>query len=363
MKENKCFLKALAFVLAITLVYSGFLFLLSDEKGIIYGALAEESLEITTGTLSYSDETSYEGEILYGRIRNGTGTYTWSTGETYSGMWENDSPSGKGKLEWPSLGIYEGDFFNGKREGMGTFTWTYDSEIPEGAPLSYVGDWVDDKIGTQGTLVLSGVGTYEGDFSRQQRSGTGTFTWLNGDVYTGAWVKDTIEGQGTLTMSDGTVLEGIFGKGVLSKGTITYKVSGGTVVRPVQYGKAQNTVEITYKDGTVVSGKLQKDEFVGNVTIQYSSGDIYVGTIKNGTKDGKGTYTWKSGAHYTGDWANDKMSGKGKYCYTSDENTLTLTGTFKNGAPDGDLVYVAETRIKYHTTWSNGKCINIYYKK
>ena len=363
MKEKKRFLQILAFVLAGVICYSGFVSLLTHGRGMAFEAIAEESTDKTTGTLNYSDESVYEGEILHGKLRDGTGTFTWSTGEKYSGTWENDSPSGNGKLEWPGLGVYEGEFSNGKREGTGTFTWTYGGEIPEGAPISYVGDWVDDKIGTQGTLVLSGIGTYEGDFNKQQRGGTGTFTWLNGDVYTGSWARDTIEGQGTLTLNDGAVLEGTFGKGVLSKGTMTYKVPSGTVVRGVQYGKPQAAVEITYNDGTVVTGNVKGDEFTGNVTIKYPSGDTYVGTIKNGVKDGKGIYTWKSGAHYNGEWKNDKMSGKGKYCYTTDENTLTLTGTFKDGSPDGTLVYVAETKIKYQTTWSGGNCTSIYYKK
>lgn len=359
----KRLVKVSAVFVSVVVCFCGFTALLSSKDQFVPASFAEDISETSTGILNYSDGSLYEGEILYGKIRNGTGSYEWSTGEKYSGNWENDAPSGKGKLEWPGLGVYEGDFVNGKRHGTGTFTWTYDTDIPEGAPISFSGDWADDKIGAQGTLVLSGIGTYEGSFEKQQRSGNGTFTWLNGDVYSGSWARDNIEGQGTLKLNEGTVLEGAFGKGVLSKGTMTYEIAGGTVVRPVSYGKAQGTLEITYKDGTKVSGQVRGEEFYGNVTIQYTSGDTYVGSIKNGVKEGKGTYTWKTGAHYTGEWANDKMSGKGKYCYTSDENLLTLSGTFFNGVPDGTLIYVAETRIKYQTTWSNGKCTNIVYKR
>ena len=182
MKTKHHFLKLTAFLLAVAVCYCGCVFFLSGRSGLNFVAIAEEGADKTTGTLNYSDGTSYEGEILYGRIRQGTGTFTWSTGEKYTGAWENDSPSGKGTLEWPGLGVYNGEFFNGKRDGIGTFTWTYEGDIPEGAPLSYEGAWAGDKIQGEGKMVFSGIGTYEGSFANQQRSGEGTCTWQNGDV-------------------------------------------------------------------------------------------------------------------------------------------------------------------------------------
>ena len=359
MKAKKFFLKGFVLSLTIAVCFFGFVSLLSKHVP----AIAEEVEQTASGTLTYSDGAVYEGDILYGRIRNGTGSFSWATGETYSGSWENDSPSGEGKLTWPGLGVYEGSFFNGKREGTGTFTWSYDGEPAEGAPVEYRGEWQADQIGPQGTLTISGIGKYEGSFSKQLRNGVGTFTWLNGDVYTGEWLNDAINGKGTLTLNNGTILEGDFAKGIVKKGIITYSVQDGRVVRQIANGKVQDAVEIQYNNGITVSGKVRKDEFVGNVTIQYPSGDKYVGSIKNGLKDGKGTYTWASGAHYVGSWVNDKMSGNGKYYYGKDETMLSLTGSFLNGKPDGKLVYVAETKLRYQTVWSNGQCTSIVYKK
>ena len=56
-----------------------------------FTAPAESAADQTiNGTLHYSDESVYEGDILNETIRNGTGSFTWSTGEIYSGEWEND---------------------------------------------------------------------------------------------------------------------------------------------------------------------------------------------------------------------------------------------------------------------------------
>ena len=326
-------------------------------------ANAENTNPITEGALKYSDESHYEGSLEWGKIRTGNGTFTWSTGEVYEGMWEKDIQNGQGKMTWPGLGEYEGHFVDGKREGQGTFTWIYEGTPETGKPVSYQGQWTNDQIGPVGTMTFAGLGIYEGDFSKNARSGVGRFIWDNGDEYYGSWSDDKINGTGVFTASDGTVLEGTFVNNVLNKGVASYLVNGGKAVRDVQGGKSLATVSIVYDDGTTVSGKLKGDVFTGNVNITYASGDTYVGTISNGVKNGKGTYTWKNGAHYVGEWVNDKMSGKGKYCYTSNDNVEYLSGTFLNGSPSGKLIYMSEKKLRYETTWSNGKCVDIKYKK
>lgn len=325
-------------------------------------ALANET-QAETISLDYIDGSTYVGEVERNSIRNGTGTYVWDTGEVYTGEWKNDQLTGEGTLIWPDLGVYTGSFENGKREGQGTFTWTYDEEPKLGQPISFEGTWHNDKIGNKGKLILAGLGTYSGRFSRQVRSGKGVFTWENGDEYNGTWANDAITGEGVLTLADGTALKGTFVKGVLQAGTIQYAVEGGTAKRDISAGKLSSAVEITYHDGTFVSCKLKKGEVTGNAIIRYSSGDRYVGTLKNGMKDGKGAYTWKNGAHYVGEWDNDKMSGQGKYYYGKDETKNYLSGSFSKGIPTGKLTYIGTNKLKYETTWTGGKCTNIVYKK
>lgn len=323
-----------------------------------------EGIAITeTGRLNYSDNSYYEGSITDGQVRSGTGTFTWNTGESYEGTWVDDIQDGYGKMIWPDLGVYEGEFQNGKRQGHGTFTWIYTDDPALGKPISYEGEWEKDHIGASGKLVFAGLGIYEGEFADKVRSGKGFFTWDNGDQYYGLWARDKINGEGILTLMDGTVLEGQFSNNVLSKGTVTYAVDGGTATRNVQSGKAQAAVTIVYENGTTVVGTLKGKEFAGNVTITYASGDTYVGTLSKGLKSGKGTYTWKNGSHYVGTWANDKMDGSGKYYYGKEENVRSLSGNFKEGVPYGTLIYVSEKKLQYNTVWTNGKCTSITYKK
>lgn len=351
-------IKVTTIVVAFLLCCMGFMTLLTGKPLTI----AEELATTESGRLNYSDGSYYEGDIENGMTRNGVGTFSWSTGESYEGTWENDIQSGTGKMIWPGLGVYEGEFQNGKRQGYGIFTWLYDDDPTVGKPVSFEGEWKDDHIGSNGKMVFSALGIYEGEFSGGIRSGKGTFTWDNGDQYYGIWTNDHIGGEGILTLMDGTILEGQFSNNQLSKGTVTYVVEGGMATRNVLNGKPQSGVTIVYQDDTKVIGTLKGKDFVGNVTITYASGDSYVGTLKNGLKSGKGTYTWKSGAHYTGGWENDKMSGTGKYYYGATESINYLSGTFKDGIPSGTLLYVSEKKLQYNTVWKDGKCTSIKYK-
>ena len=56
----------------------------------------------------------------------GKGTFTWSSGTTYSGDFYCNRITGKGRYDWPDFSWYEGDVVNGIREGEGEF------ESPDG---------------------------------------------------------------------------------------------------------------------------------------------------------------------------------------------------------------------------------------
>jgi len=44
-------------------------------------------------------------------------------GATYEGDWKNDLQHGKGVEFWNDNSRYEGEYFKGKKHGMGSYTW------------------------------------------------------------------------------------------------------------------------------------------------------------------------------------------------------------------------------------------------
>ena len=91
MKKNRIGLRVFLCVLSFAVCFSGFLVLLSSRNTMLPSAIAEEMETAEAMTLNYSDGSVYDGDTLYGRVRNGTGTFKWNTGESYSGRWENDT--------------------------------------------------------------------------------------------------------------------------------------------------------------------------------------------------------------------------------------------------------------------------------
>jgi len=111
------------------------------------------------GRVDYADSGDhYIGQLRGdGNIKHGHGMYTYASGNTYAGQWEND-----------------------KRNGQGEETFR------DGA--TYIGEYRDDKC-----------------------HGWGQNTKANGDSYVGEFAHDLYNGQGTLTAADGTLLhEGQF---------------------------------------------------------------------------------------------------------------------------------------------------------
>ena len=161
LRNNRSF-RVACIVTAFAICFAGSFVLLSG-KPIINDSIAEGIETATSGKLEYSDGSLYNGDLINGEIRYGTGSFSWGTGESYEGTWVDDAPSGKGKMIWPGLGVYEGEFENGKRQGHGVFTWTYEGVPEDGKPVSFDGQWEDDHIGASGTIVFANLGMYEGE--------------------------------------------------------------------------------------------------------------------------------------------------------------------------------------------------------
>lgn len=227
----------------------------------------------------------------------------------------------------------------------------------------YSGHWTSVPDG-EGVLVLEGIGQYSGHFSEGHREGTGTFIWLDGNIYEGWWSKDEINGNGKLTFNNGDTISGTFVSGQLIDGYYikTLKIGNytiGTIIYKILNGTTIEEAELRLQDGTIYQGPIKNGKFNGNCTIHYANGDTYQGNLTNNKKSNWGIYAWKDGGYYTGDWSNDAMNGSGTYFYKSEDNAYKFTGTFKNSLPHGICLYYKTDTQYYKTQWSNGVCTKV----
>ena len=110
---------------------------MSSKKGILYGRT------------SWSEETE-DGEV-YEKDKEGFFNYN-----KYEGEIENGKPNGNGIWTQMNGATYVGQFVNGLREGVGTFTWS--SQGPESGSV------------------------YEGEYKNNRRNGKGKRTYRDGSI-------------------------------------------------------------------------------------------------------------------------------------------------------------------------------------
>ncbi len=129
------------------------------------------------------------------KIENGIGTLIWSDESKYVGEIIDDQPNGRGTLTYPGGGKYEGNFKDGNFNGQGVYTLSdgqeYDGEFKDGRPNG-IGKWTY----CDGSF-------YEGDFKDGHPNGIGILkeaskieraAWES--FYHGEWKTGKKHGEG-----------------------------------------------------------------------------------------------------------------------------------------------------------------------
>ena len=114
--------------------------------------------------------------------------------------------AGKARVTYNSGAVYEGEFNDEKmKHGQGKYTWMAASE----------------EEGAEGEQVVSA--TYEGEYKDGKRDGVGTMAYPNGDVYTGEWKESKMHGVGTYKYkASDDIYSGAYVEG-LKEGAGTYE--------------------------------------------------------------------------------------------------------------------------------------------
>jgi ankyrin repeat protein len=101
-----------------------------------------------------------------------------------------DCQNGIGKYVDKDGDTYEGDFVKGKKEGSGTLIYA--------AGGKYIGEFKDGALHGYGIKTYKGGDVYQGDFIDGLRHGKGTYTFTDGDYYEGEYFKGERHGSGKL---------------------------------------------------------------------------------------------------------------------------------------------------------------------
>lgn len=97
---------------------------------------------------------------------------------------------GHGTLTFPDLSRYEGDVYNGYREGFGSMC-VIGSQI-------YSGQWKCGKKHGWGWMLYKPGDWYEGEWDMCYKQGYGLRRYSSGDKYLGKWKEGNRHGMGSM---------------------------------------------------------------------------------------------------------------------------------------------------------------------
>ena len=107
---------------------------------------------------------------------------------------------------------YAGELLAGRPHGVGSYF--VPSEVPgEEMRLQYEGEWFQGRREGQGTFYYRLNEVYNGGWLANERSGFGKMTYRNGDAYDGQWRGDRRHGQGVMVYANGDIFNGLWSEG------------------------------------------------------------------------------------------------------------------------------------------------------
>lgn len=275
--------------------------------------------------LKWPNGARYRGDVGQHLAMDGTGTLTYSDGTTYEGQFRNGRLEGNGVLKSAAGGIRSGAFIDGRLHGKGSIHYQngahYEGELradlPEGQGRLthanggfYEGAFVGGHSQGKGKLKYGTGDTYEGDFLAGEPHGTGVFRNVSGDVYDGQFVSGKRHGTGRLTFSIGDVWEGEWKQGKLygkCRKSTAEAIYDGECVDDHASGLGHYEDRVTQ---TTYDGAFRYNTFEGEGHLRTPDLE-YKGSFRQGLRDGAGKQTEADGTEYEGAFVRGAIHGHG----------------------------------------------------
>lgn len=229
--------------------------------------------------------------------------------------------NGQHTKQYPNGVIYSGNFTQNQKSGSGRQQW------PDGT--MYEGQWQEGTINGSGRMLFSSGDIYEGEWKRNMANGKGRYVKVEGGEYVGDWVDDRQNGQGVETTTDGDRYEGGF-----------------------KNGKKEGPGKCTWNNGSIYEGQWMGNKMNGDGTFTWPDGRAYQGQWRNGKMQGQGWFKWPDGSMYKGDYNADKRHGMGEMVYASKK---VYRGQWSHGELHGEGAVVGPNGAWRRGVWSHGR--------
>lgn len=145
----------------------------------------------------------FDGEV--DEKGNFIGKIVYNNGDVYDGKLIDGVFSGSVVLHY-DYGTYDGEWSNGDKNGTGTMTWL-DGDV-------YVGEFLSGAMHGKGEFTWVNGDKYVGDWACGKMHGVGKLVWGNKlEYYDGEWKDGERHGKGIYRNPNGNLFEETFLKG------------------------------------------------------------------------------------------------------------------------------------------------------
>ena len=245
------------------------------------------------------------------------------------------------------MGQYEGECSGTKRNGRGVLTYLVD-----GKSVRYDGTWSNDQATGSGTITFADGSTYRGDVVNLKRQGNGSYRSTSGDVFSGTWNEDKIT-TGSVRYAGGDSYNGSFNNGRPTGETRANQSTSAerqpivSMLEKVVYDDSTNWSWNRYNRGSVYFDKVRE---------RYSSGKIRiarVGYAYNGGASGWVDATFTEGGGLSCIQFHDSDTCRSPRSFKVNESRSTQSGTSDRSNCDlrekiycdGDYLYRADVTM------------------
>ena len=197
---------------------------------------------------------------------------------SYEGEWKNGKRDGLGILIWKNFAKFIGEFVEDKVTGFGKLTHNEDDE--------YIGYWEDFQTHGIGKYTAKNFLFYEGYWEHDKQHKFGIETWKNKAKYIGEYYIGNKDGYGILDIKDKGVYEG-----------------------EMKDGNINGVGSFTFKDKRKYEGEFVNNKMKGFGILTWPDGKVFLGEFREDLEDGFGVFYGRKKI-YIGIWENGLLQGE-----------------------------------------------------
>ena len=197
---------------------------------------------------------------------------------SYEGEWKNGKRDGLGTLIWKNFAKYVGEFIEDKVIGFGKLTHNENDE--------YIGYWDDFQTHGIGKYNAKNFLFYEGYWEHDKQHKFGIETWKNKAKYIGEYYIGNKDGYGILDIKDKGIYEG-----------------------QMRDGNINGVGIFIFKDNRKYEGEFVNNKMQGYGILKWPDGKIFLGEFRDDLQDGFGVF-YGTKKIFIGIWENGLLQGE-----------------------------------------------------